>query len=57
MALLLLGSVLQRPKLTEEKAIAVVDYHLERNRVARRSYRRAWKTRHKKLRFKVLLQN
>ena len=55
MALRLLCSVLQRPKLTEDEAIAVVDYHLERNRVARRSYRRSWKKRHKKLKFKVLL--
>src|SRR4029079_862859 len=55
MALLLLRSVLQRPTLTEEEAIAVMDYHLERNRVARRSYQRSWKKQNKKLKFKVLL--
>lgn len=55
MALRLLRSVLERPKLTEEEAIAVMDYHLERNRVARRSYQRSWKKRHKKLKFKLLL--
>ena len=55
MALRLLRSVLQRPTLTEDEAIAVMDYHLERNRVARRSYQRSWKKRHKKLKFKLLL--
>jgi hypothetical protein len=55
MALRLLRSVLQRPKLTEEEAMAVMDYHLERNEVARRSYQQSWKKRHKKLKFKLLL--
>lgn len=55
MALRLLRSVLQRPKLTADEAIAVVDYHLERNRVARRSYQKSWKKLHKKLKFKLLL--
>ena len=55
MALRLLRSALQRPKLTEDEAIALVDYHLARNRVARLSYQRSWKKRHKKLRPKLLL--
>jgi SRSO17 transposase len=55
MSVRLLRSVLQRPKLTEEEAIAVMDYHLERNRIARRSYQRSWKKRHEKLEFKLLL--
>jgi hypothetical protein len=55
MALRLLRSVLQRPRLTEEEAIELVNYHLERNRVARQSYQKSWKKRHKKLKFKLLL--
>jgi cytochrome c len=55
MALCLLKSVLQRPKLTEEEAIAIVDYHLERNRVAKASHHKSWLARHKKVKFKVLL--
>jgi hypothetical protein len=55
MTLRLLRSVLQRPKLTEEEAIAVMDYHLARNRIARRSYQRSWKKRHEQLEFKLLL--
>lgn len=55
MALRLLKSVLPRPKLTEEDAIALVEYHLERNRVAKGSHRKSWLERYKKVDFKVLL--
>ena len=55
MAVRLLRSVLERPKLTEAEAIDVMEYHLARNKVARLSYQRSWKKRHKKLRFKLLL--
>ncbi len=55
MALHLLTSTLPRPELTEADAIAIVEYHLRRNRVARRSHTKAWHKRHKKVRYKVLL--
>ena len=55
MAWRLLRSVLQRTKLTVEEAIALVEYHLERNRIARQSFQKSWKKRHKKLKFKLLL--
>jgi hypothetical protein len=40
MALRLLRNVLQGPKPTDEEAVASADYHLERNRVVRRSYQK-----------------
>lgn len=55
MALRLLKSALSQPRLTRAYAIAVVKYHLKRNRVARNSHTKSWHQRHKKLRYKVLL--
>ena len=55
MALRLLTSALWQPKLTEADAIAIVEYHLRRNRTARKSHVKAWKKRHKKVKYKVLL--
>jgi SRSO17 transposase len=55
MALRLLLAALPRPNLTEANAIAVLEYHLQRNRVARKSHEKAWHRRHKKLTYKVLL--
>jgi hypothetical protein len=55
MAVRLLKSVLPQPKLTVEGAIAIMHYHLNRNRVARASHYKSWRKRHKKVRFKVLL--
>ena len=55
MALRLLKSVLPRPKLSEEDAIAIVAYHLERNRIAKDSHRKSWLERYKNVEFKVLL--
>jgi SRSO17 transposase len=55
MALHLLQSALPRPKLTEVEAIALIEYHLQRNRVARQSHAKSWRKRHKTIRYKVLL--
>ena len=55
MALRLLTSALPRPDVTEADAIAIVEYHLQRNQIARRSHAKSWRRRHKKIRCKVLL--
>lgn len=55
MALRLLTSALPRPELTELDAIAIVEYHLRRNRTARRAHVKSWHKRHKKVDYKVLL--
>jgi hypothetical protein len=55
MALRLLRAALPQPKLTEADAIAILEYHLRRNRVARQSHTKTWHKRHKKVLCKVLL--
>jgi hypothetical protein len=55
MALRLLKSALSQSRLTPADAIAMVRYHLKRNRVARISHTKAWHRRHKKISYKVLL--
>lgn len=55
MALRLLTSALPRPELTELDAIAIVEYHMRRNRTARRAHVKSWHKRHKKVDYKVLL--
>jgi hypothetical protein len=55
MALRLLTAALPREELSKEDAIAIVDYHLRRNRTALNSHLKAWKERHKNVRYKVLL--
>ena len=55
MALRLLTSALPRPELTDANAIDIMQYHLHRNRTARRSHTKSWHQRHRKVRFKVLL--
>jgi len=55
MALRLVTSALPRPELTEADAIALVEYHLERNRTARKAHEKSWHKRHKKVKYKVLL--
>ena len=54
MALRLVKSAVSQPRLTQEDAIAIVKYHLKRNRVARKSHTKSWHRRHK-IRYKVLL--
>jgi hypothetical protein len=55
MALRLLKSALSQSRLTAANAIAIVRYHLQRNRVARTSHTKAWHRRHKKIGYKMLL--
>jgi SRSO17 transposase len=55
MALRLLRSAFAKPTLNEQEAIDLVDYHLERNRVAHDSHRKSWLQKHKQLARKLLL--
>jgi hypothetical protein len=55
MALRLLKSALPQPKLSAADAIALVEYHLRRNRTARQSHGKSWHKRYKKVQYKVLL--
>ncbi len=55
MALRLLRSAFARPQLDTESAIELVEYHLERNRVAHDSHRKSWLQKHKRIKPEVLL--
>ena len=55
MALRLLRSAFARPQLDTETAIELVEYHLERNRVAHDSHRKSWLQKHKRIKPEVLL--
>jgi SRSO17 transposase len=55
LALRILRSSLARPTLSEDEAIDIIDYHLERNRVAHDSHRKSWLAKHKRLAKKLLL--
>ncbi len=55
LALRILRSALARPILTDDEATEIIDYHLERNRIARTSHRKTWFENHKNVKFKVLL--
>jgi SRSO17 transposase len=55
LALRVLRSALSRPTLTEEDAIEIIEYHLRRNRIARKSHRKTWLRNHRNVRFKLLL--
>lgn len=55
MALRLLTSALPRPELSELDAIAMVKYHLRRNRTARKAHVKSWHKRHQRVTYKVLL--
>jgi SRSO17 transposase len=55
MAVTLLRSAFARPTLSEEEASQLIDYHLERNRVAHDSHRKSWLEKHKNIDPEVLL--
>jgi len=55
MAMRVLRSAFAKPTLSEQEAIDLVDYHLDRNRVAHDSHRKSWLAKHKQLAKKVLL--
>jgi hypothetical protein len=50
----LLRSALAEPVLTVEVAIALVDYHARRNKVAKTSHDKAWYAKHKGPKFLLL---
>jgi len=55
LALRVLRSAFARPTLSEDEAIDLIDYYLERNRVAHESHRKSWLAKHKQLAKKLLL--
>jgi hypothetical protein len=50
----LLGSALAERGLPLEVAIRLVEYHIERNRVAKASHDKAWHARHEDVKFLLL---
>jgi SRSO17 transposase len=55
LALRVLRSTFARPTLSEDEAMNIIDYHIERNRVAHDSHRKSWLAKHKQLAKKLLL--
>jgi hypothetical protein len=43
----LLEAALEEPELKLPRAVALVDYHIRRNRVAKVSHDKTWKAKHK----------
>jgi SRSO17 transposase len=46
LALELVGAALQRPQLTEDDAVRLTEYHLQRNAAARASHHKSWLQKH-----------
>lgn len=55
MTVRMLQSAFSRAELTEDSAVAILDYHLRRNRKARESHRKSWLRKHKRKKLKPLL--
>jgi SRSO17 transposase len=55
MAMRILRSSFARPSLSEDEAVNIIDYHIERNRIAHDSHRKSWLAKHKRLAKKLLL--
>ena len=55
LALRVLRSAFARPTLSEDEGMDIIDYHIERNRVAHDSHRKSWLAKHKELAKKLLL--
>jgi hypothetical protein len=53
-AVRLLRTALAEPVLTVETAIALMEYHEERNRIAKASHDKAWHARHKGVNYLLL---
>jgi hypothetical protein len=53
-AVRLLSSALSKPELTVEAAIALVDYHARRNKVAKASHDKTWYAKHRDVKFLLL---
>jgi hypothetical protein len=47
----LLGAAFEEPGLKLPRAIALVDYHVRRNEVARKSHTQTWKAKHPDVKF------
>ena len=47
----LLAAALEEPELRLSRATALVDYHVRRNEVARRSHAKTWRARHPGVKF------
>ena len=50
----LLRSALAETTLTVERAIALMEYHEERNKIAKASHDKAWHARHEGVKFLLL---
>ena len=55
MALCVLRAAFAKPTLSDQEAIDLIDYHLERNHTAHESHRKTWLAKHKRLAEEVLL--
>jgi SRSO17 transposase len=55
LALELMKATMSRPTLTETDALRLTEYHLHRNRIARKSHRKSWLRKHKRFKPKPLL--
>ena len=51
----LLSAVLPRPVLTPARALEIMEYHIERNRIAKESHTKTWWRRHPKVKPKTPL--
>jgi hypothetical protein len=47
----LLGAALEEPELRLPRATALVDYHVRRNKAARKSHTKRWRARHRGVKF------
>jgi hypothetical protein len=47
----LLEAAFEEPKLRLPRATALVDYHVRRNEVARKSHAKTWRARHRGVKF------
>jgi hypothetical protein len=47
----LLEAVLEEPELRLPRATALVDYHVRRNEVARKSHAKTWRAKHRGVKF------
>ncbi len=55
MAMRVLRSAFATPTLSEQEAVDLINYYLDRNRVAHNSHRKTWLAKHKQLAGKLLL--
>ena len=51
----LLSAVLPQPTLTTDRALEIMAYHIERNRIAQKSHTKSWWRRHPKAKPKAPL--